>query len=121
MQTIQSSSFATCGKKHIIHHSWFGSLCDSNVGANARLAWPRWDKYESKTAYWVEEDLECEFESSRSKSVKETSQYETDQPASDTLFDASMPPTMDTDEIKNMQTGQVWVCGESGNKTPSPL
>lgn len=65
----------------------------------------RWDKYESKTLFWVEEEVEAEYESSRSKTTREQFNYETEQPAPDALLEAAAPLTLDMADVRDTPTG----------------
>ncbi|CAL1128311.1 unnamed protein product [Cladocopium goreaui] len=74
----------------------------------------KWDKYESKTLFWVEEEVEAEYESSRSKTTREQFNYETEQPAPDALLEAAAPLTLDMADVRDTPTG---LPGQSGGST----
>ena len=92
-------------------------ICSVNSTTTIYLIFPiniywfqlRWDKYESKTAYWVEEDLEAEYESSKTKSVRENTQYETTRAAEDTMAEAAAPVSLEMGEVRGAPTG--WALG----------
>ena len=71
----------------------------------------RWDKYESKTAFWVEEDLEAEYESSKTKSVRENTQYEVSRAAEDTMVEAAAPVSLEMGEVRDAPTGWALCMG----------
>lgn len=77
----------------------FGALCQPFYK-------PRWDKYESKTMYWVEEDVEAEWESSKSKTYRERTQYETQTGAADALADQDVPLTLNMGDVRNPASGR---------------
>lgn len=39
---------------------------------------PSWDKYESKMKFWVEEDVEVEWQKSQSRRERESMEYDVD-------------------------------------------
>ena len=45
----------------------------------------RFDKYENKQLYWVEEELEAEWEKLSSKSIRQETEYQTDVNAMDAM------------------------------------
>ena len=68
------------------------------------LSWqaiPRWDKYESKLLYWVEEELEAEVETQRSRVKRQTIEYEVDTAVADGLGEFNAPLTLNANEMKN--------------------
>ena len=59
--------------------------------------------------YWVEEELEAEWESSKSKSTREVTQYETTVVAADALADHDAPLTLSMGDVRDVSTG--WTGG----------
>ena len=51
----------------------------------------RWDKYENKQLYWIEEELEAEWERTTSKSRRQESEYQTSVSAA-SAFESSLAP-----------------------------
>lgn len=45
----------------------------------------RFDKYENKQLYWVEEELEAEWEKLSSKSIRQETEYQTDMNMTDAM------------------------------------
>lgn len=75
------------------------------------LNYPRWDKYEAKTLFWAEEELEAEWESSKTKTFREKTQYETLTGAEDAMAEHDVPLTLSMGEVRDAQTGLValWI------------
>ena len=60
---------------------------------------PRYDKYEKKTKYWVEEDLEFEWEKSKQESVAENAEYQVqDSDGTDLMTDPNATMNFDLTE-----------------------
>ena len=57
----------------------------------------------------MEEDLEAEYESSKTKSVRENTQYETTRAAEDTMAEAAAPVSLEMGEVRDAPTG--WALG----------
>ena len=60
----------------------------------------RWDKYESKTLYWVEEEISAEWEQLRSRSHRQTYHYNVETPAVDAITETSGAVHLDTNEAR---------------------
>ena len=67
---------------------------------------PRYDRYESVTLYWYEEDLEFEWEKSHERAVREQTSFNTDVSAADALLDAREPIAVD---MKRLTAGGLFV------------
>ena len=61
----------------------------------------RWDKYESKVLYWVEEELEAEYEAHRSRTKRQTMEYDVETPVADAIGDFNAPITLNANEMRN--------------------
>ena len=59
----------------------------------------RYDRYESKLAYWVETDLEAEWEKTTSRSRRETAEFSVETEATDVLLQATAPLTLDNESL----------------------
>lgn len=59
----------------------------------------RYDRYESKLAYWVETDLEAEWEKTTSRSRRETAEFSVETEATDALLQATAPLTLDNESL----------------------
>jgi len=59
----------------------------------------RYDRYESKLAYWVEGEVEAEWEKTTSHAQKETGQFEVETTAADAMLQAVTPLTMDNKSL----------------------
>lgn len=62
---------------------------------------PRYDRYESKPAYWVESELEAEWEKTTSRTRKETMDFAVDTTASDAMLQATAPLAFDMKGLAN--------------------
>ena len=100
MRTIPSYSFAWLILQKLSTVAHMESLNQAHI-------MPRWDKYESKTQYWVEEDLEAEYESKRARMRRETTEYQTGQSVEDAFMNASAPMTLDMAEVRDPQRGSL--------------
>ena len=65
----------------------------------------RTDRYEGKPAYWVETELEAEWEKTTSRSKKETAEYEVETSASDAMLQAATPLSLDVRSLANEGLG----------------
>ena len=65
----------------------------------------------------MEEDLEAEYESSRSTTIREQTQYETEQTAEDALAEAAAPVTLDMAEVRDGPTGFHGCCDMTAHAT----
>lgn len=65
----------------------------------------RWDKYESKTLYWVEEELEAEYATEVSRTTRQQTEYETQTDVATTLDEASLPPALSMGDVREPETG----------------
>ena len=66
----------------------------------------RFDRYESKMAYWVEEDLEAEYTKHRSRTTEETHNHQVERDAIDAIVDSSAPLQLDARDAR-AATGSV--------------
>lgn len=55
--------------------------------------------------YWVEEELEAEWETSKTKTQTEELEYETEQRAEEALLEASAPLTLEMAEVRDPGSG----------------
>lgn len=62
---------------------------------------PRYDRYESKPAYWVESELEAEWEKTTSRTRRETMDFAVDTNASDAMLQATAPMSFDMKGLAN--------------------
>ncbi len=62
---------------------------------------PRYDRYESKQAYWVESELEAEWEKTTSRTRKETMDFAVDTTASDAMLQATTPLSLEMKGLAN--------------------
>ena len=60
----------------------------------------RWGKYESKTLFWVEEEISAEWEQLRSRSHRQTYHYNVETPAADAIAETSGAMHLDTNEAR---------------------
>lgn len=66
----------------------------------------RWDKYEAKTKYWYEEDVEQEWEKEKGKQRNETVDYTVETSAEDVGVSMSTPLLMDVNQGRG---GHYWL------------
>lgn len=69
----------------------------------------RWDKYENKQLYWIEEDLSAEWEKTTSKSRRAETEYQSSVGVSD-AFESSLAPVSFSPEGVGPSTGQETLC-----------
>lgn len=56
--------------------AWWVSVITGIAFGSASLHQLRFDRYEGKPIYWIEEEMQAEYERSRTKSTTETVEYE---------------------------------------------
>ena len=61
----------------------------------------RWDKYETKTAYWVENEMEAEWEKTTSRTRRETGELTVETTAADAMLQAATPLQLDMRGLAN--------------------
>ena len=61
----------------------------------------RYDKYESKMTYWVEEELEAEWEKTTSRTRRETGEFTVETTASEAMLQAAAPLQVDMRGLAN--------------------
>lgn len=66
----------------------------------------RWAKYESKVLYWVEEELEAEYEAHRSRTKRQTMEYDVETPVADAIGDFNAPVSLNANEMRHGIEGQ---------------
>ena len=59
----------------------------------------RYDKYESKQVYWVESELEAEWEKTTSRPRRETAEFEVETDAQNALLQAVNPLSLDVKSL----------------------
>ena len=65
----------------------------------------RHDRYEGKPLFWVEEDLQAEYEKTASRTRREQAEYQVSAPGADVFADAHEAMTLDMSAIAG---GQNW-------------
>lgn len=65
----------------------------------------RWDKYESKLAFWFEEDVEAEWETSKTQTRREQTEFGVETTAGDALGEEPSNPTFEMADIRGATAG----------------
>ncbi|CAK9021723.1 Uncharacterized protein SCF082_LOCUS15467 [Durusdinium trenchii] len=77
-----------------------------------------WDKYESKLAFWFEEDVEAEWETSKTQTRREQTEFGVETTAGDALGEEPSNPTFEMADIRGATAGWGGSSSNGGGGPP---